>query len=189
MPIDVTEYNIDVLVCAAYKWLMAPYAIGAAYYSEKFNNGTPIEESWLNRVNARDFTSLTQYNEAYLPGAARYSMGENSHFALTPAFMAALQQLLQWDTHAIQDYAGNLIAPLIDFLKGKGAVIEEDAYRASHLFGFTLPGKIDSKKLLYELQQRKIFVSVRGESVRVSTHLFNDEADINALIDAVAKIV
>ena len=43
---------------------MGPYAIGAAWYHEDFNHGQPIEEAWVNRDNARDFTSLTQYSAA-----------------------------------------------------------------------------------------------------------------------------
>ena len=47
MPIDVVENNVDALVCASYKWLLGPYSIGLAYYSEAFNSGKPIEDSWL----------------------------------------------------------------------------------------------------------------------------------------------
>ena len=189
LPIDVTACNIDALICVAYKWLLGPYSIGAAYYSEAFNNGTPIEESWMNRSNARDFAKLTLYSDDYFPGAARYSVGESANFALTPAFMQSLKQILQWGTENIQEYCGELSKPLINFLKEKGATVEEDTYRANHLFGFTLPGKIDSINLMAELQKRKIFVSVRGESVRVSPHLYNDEKDISIFIEALNQLL
>ena len=41
--IDVRKYQIDALICAAYKWLLGPYSTGLAYFSSKFNDGTPIE--------------------------------------------------------------------------------------------------------------------------------------------------
>jgi selenocysteine lyase/cysteine desulfurase len=47
MPFDVKKIQPDALVCAGYKWLLGPYSIGLAYYSEYFDEGTPIEESWL----------------------------------------------------------------------------------------------------------------------------------------------
>jgi hypothetical protein len=40
------------------KWLMGPYSMGLAYYSEVFDGGTPLEDSWMTRSNARDFTGL-----------------------------------------------------------------------------------------------------------------------------------
>ncbi len=94
LPMNVTAYNIDVLVCAAYKWLLGPYSIGAAFYSEQFDNGVPVEESWLNRANADNFAKLTNYTDEYKPSAGRYSIGEHSNFALTPMFIKSIEQIL-----------------------------------------------------------------------------------------------
>ncbi len=189
LPMNVKENNIDVLVCAGYKWLLGPYSIGAAFYSEAFNNGIPLEESWLNRANADDFTSLTSYSDEYKPGVGRFSIGEHSNFILTPMFIRSIEQILAWDRNLIQNYSRQLTVPLFDYLKQNDVVLEDDKYRANHLFGFRLPVHIESATLLHELQKRKVFVSVRGDSIRVSSHLFNDQRDVDALIDAFDKII
>jgi selenocysteine lyase/cysteine desulfurase len=189
LPMNVEKYNIDVLVCAGYKWLLGPYSIGAAFFSERFNNGVPAEESWLNRANADNFSRLTDYTNEYKPGAGRFSMGEHSNFALTPMLIRSIEQILSWGENVIQEYCGKLISPLLDFLREKEAIIEEDNYRANHLFGFKTSRHIDSNALLSELQKRKIFVSVRGDSIMVSPHLYNDEKDIEALMEALKKII
>jgi selenocysteine lyase/cysteine desulfurase len=108
--------QIDALICAAYKWLLGPYSIGLAYYGEAFESGKPIEDSWLNRLNAEDFTKLTSYEDSYRSGAARYSMGENSNFILLPMLHKALDQIQEWGVPTIQDYSTELIQPLIRFL-------------------------------------------------------------------------
>lgn len=187
LPMDVTKFNIDVLVCAAYKWLLGPYSMGLAYYNDSFNNGIPLEESWLNRANANDFSRLTEYTNEYKPGAARYDVGEHSNFILTPMLIKSIEQISAWEVPAIQDYCGQLVAPLIAFLKENGVWVEDDVYRANHLFGFLLPPHINSSLLLNELQKRKIFISVRGDSIRVSPHLYNNERDIQALIDTLQQ--
>lgn len=189
LTMDVTGCNIDVLVCAAYKWLLGPYSIGAAYYSQQFNNGVPVEESWLNRANADNFSKLTNYNYEYKPGAGRYNVGEYSNFILTPMFIKSIEQILSWDVNAIQDYCGQLVSPLLDFLKKKDVLMEEDNYRANHLFGFKLSGNTDTTVLLNELQKRKIFVSVRGDAIRVTPHLYNNKNDIEVFMDALEKIL
>ena len=61
---DVQQYQIDALICAAYKWLLGPYSTGLAYFSSKFNDGIPIEESWMNRTNAKEFSNLTTFNNS-----------------------------------------------------------------------------------------------------------------------------
>jgi selenocysteine lyase/cysteine desulfurase len=184
MHIDVKASYIDALVCAAYKWLMGPYAIGLAYYSKAFDMGVPIEESWLNRSNAHDFTSLTKYTEDYLPGASRYSAGALGNFILLPMLNSALDQLLEWGTESIQSYCEQLTQPLLDFLLANGFGVEVANYRTKHLFGFTLPPKIEQAVLLTNLKERKIFVSTRGKAIRVSTHLYNTDIDVQALIVA-----
>jgi selenocysteine lyase/cysteine desulfurase len=182
LPIDVEKYNIDALICTGYKWLFGPYSIGLAYYGESFDNGVPIEESWMNRTNAEDFTRLTEYVEGYQKGAARYNVGESSHFVLLPMMNQALEQILDWQKDSIQDYCGNLVKPLIEWLQENNFRIEEEAYRANHLFGILLPEETDRDEFLRKLQEKKVFVSVRGGVIRVSTHLFNTENDIEQLI-------
>jgi selenocysteine lyase/cysteine desulfurase len=184
LPIDVQACNIDALVCAGYKWLLGPYSTGFAFYSERFNNGQPLEESWMNRTNAQDFSALTSYCDDYTPGAGRYNMGEFSNFALLPMLNAALMQILEWQPEHISAYCARLTQPLVDFLRQHGFAVENDAYRGPHLFGFLLPEHINRAALLAELERRQIFVSLRGHAIRVSAHLFNTEADINALMQA-----
>lgn len=189
LPIDVQECQVDALVCAGYKWLMGPYAIGAAYFSEYFNKGIPLEETWVNRSNAQQFSNLTQYVDDYAPGAGRYNVGEYGNFILLPMFNAALEQLLEWGVANIQTYCDELSQPLIDFLRSKGFWVEDDNYRAKHLFGMTFPKEVDSQQVLSQVQENKIYVSVRGKAIRISLHLYNTEKDITAFIDVLEKIL
>jgi len=188
LPIDVTAYRIDALVCAAYKWLLGPYSIGFGYFSEYFNRGVPLEDTWMNKSNANDFTRLTSYIDEYKPGAARYNAGEFSNFILTPMLGAALEQIIDWKVNLIQDYCSNLIQPLVRLLKEKNFWIEDENYRTNHLFGFLLPQTLSRAHLLEKLQERKVFVSIRGDAIRVSTHLYNTERDIVALGEILATL-
>jgi selenocysteine lyase/cysteine desulfurase len=188
LPIDVTRYHIDALVCAAYKWLLAPYSIGFAYFSEYFNQGIPLEDTWMNKSNANDFARLTSYVDGYKPGAARYNVGEFSNFILTPMFNTSLGQIIDWKINLIQDYCSNLVKPLVHLLKEKNFWIEDENYRTNHLFGFLLPQTISSTHLLEKLEERKIFVSIRGDAIRVSTHLYNTERDIEALTEILVTL-
>ncbi len=187
LPIDVKVCCIDALVCAAYKWLLGPYSIGFAYFSDYYNSGVPIEDSWMNKLNADDFTRLTSYDDEYKQGAARYNVGESSNFILMPMFRAGLEQIINWKANLIQDYCTNLIKPLVQVLSEKGFWIENQHYRTNHLFGFYHPD-ISPSHLMGKLMERKIFVSVRGKSVRVSTHLYNVEKDIEALSEVLSTL-
>jgi selenocysteine lyase/cysteine desulfurase len=184
LPIDVKAFHIDALICAAYKWLMGPYSIGLAYYSEVFDNGIPIENAWVNRANAEDFSSLTSYNEKYTAGAGRYNVGQFGNHILLPMLSTAMQQIIDWNIHEIQNYCRNLIAPAITSLNENGYRTESEDYRCNHLFGFSLPEKMNKEELMKKFQHNKIFVSTRGNAVRVSPNVYNIPDDIQALIAA-----
>lgn len=182
LPIDVQAAGIHVLICASYKWLMGPYSIGLAYFHSDFNEGVPIEEAWTNRDNAQNFSSLAQYSSTYSPGAARYSVGESANFILVPMLDEALRNILEWGPANIQEYCGELTKPLIQFATEKGWKIDEASYRCNHLFGLKLPATISMDNLTQALKAKNIIISVRGNSIRIAPNVYNDAADINALL-------
>jgi selenocysteine lyase/cysteine desulfurase len=185
--IDIEGSHIDALICAGYKWLLGPYTSGLAYFGEYFDNGKPLEETWLNRLGSEDFRALVNYEPAYYPKAARYNMGEYSNFINLPMLKVALSQILTWTPAAITAYCDQLCAPLIKFLAGNGYGLEEDSFRSKHLFGFRLPAHIAMEKVQERLSEEKVMVSLRGDFVRVSPHVYNDEQDIAALMSCLPK--
>src|SRR5690606_28861799 len=128
MPFNINDVQPDALICASYKWLLGPYSIGLAYFSEAFDSGIPIEENWINRQGSDNFQGLVNYEDRYLPKARRYSVGEASNFVLLPMLGAAMEQILEWQPENIQAYAKNLSAPYIAQLQEMGASVEETQY-------------------------------------------------------------
>lgn len=189
LPIDVEAMQIDALVCAAYKWLLGPYASGLMYLSEFYNNGKPLEETWMNRVNATDFKSLTNYSDDYQPFAARYDMGESSNFVAVPMLNAALTQLLEWDVAAIQEYCKHINQPLVRFFEQNGFGIEQNEFRSNHIIGVTPPKHISADDLVMVLKENQVAVSQRGNSIRISFHLFNDSSDVAFFVDVLSQLI
>jgi len=184
LPIDVKACQIDALICAAYKWLMGPYSTALSYIDEDFNQGVPLEESWMTRPNSERFDRLTNYEEGYKAGAIRFDVGQSSNFILIPMLDEALGQLLEWGIEEIQEYGRILGAPLIERFLEKGALLDDENHRAHHLMGLQLPAGTDGEVLVNELQERNVYVSLRGNNIRISINVFNTEADVNELIEA-----
>jgi len=182
LPFDVTRIQPDALVCAGYKWLLGPYSIGLAYYSEYFNSGKPIEENWIHRLDSENFSGLVNYEPQYQPGALRFGVGEHSNFILAPMALKAIAQINRWGVENIQEYCRSITDPAINTLREKGFLIEELPFRGSHLFGIRHSKGLDPEKLKERLNKFKVHVSVRGDAVRVSPHVYNDAEDMNRLV-------
>ncbi|MDH5476171.1 MAG: aminotransferase class V-fold PLP-dependent enzyme [Cyclobacteriaceae bacterium] len=186
LPFDIQKIQPDALICAGYKWLLGPYSIGMAYFGERLQGGTPIEENWINRLDSEDFAGLVNYESQYLPGSLRYEVGEHSNFILTPMLNTSIEQLNSWTPEAIQNYCKAISQPAIDKLSENGFIIEKESYRSSHLFGIRVGDK-NVEQIKLKLEAENIYVSIRGNAIRVSPNVYNTEEDINALAECLLK--
>lgn len=183
VPFDIDEIQPDALIAAGYKSLMGPYSIGLAYYGPALDDGVPVEENWINRFESENFANLVNYNDAYQPGALRYEVGEHSNFILVPMMLEAVRVLNSWGVENVKTYCDNLVDVYINQLRDAGFVIEELDHRASNLFGIRLGEGMSMDSIKARLQEANIFVSYRGDSIRVSPNVYNDAADMEKLVE------
>jgi selenocysteine lyase/cysteine desulfurase len=187
LPFSVREVQPDFAVAASYKWLLGPYSVGLLYVAPKWHGGMPLEENWIQRANARDFASLILYTEDYDAGARRFDMGERANFALLPSAVRAMNQLLQWDIAQISETAGALNRQLADAAAKLGFSAPPERLRAPHYLSLRRKAAIP-KELPEMLAREKVFVSVRGRSVRVTPHLYNTVEDGERLIACLRRV-
>lgn len=187
LPFSVSKIKPDALICAGYKWLMGPYSIGLAYYGSAFDNGIPVEENWINRIESDNFSQLIHYQPQYREQALRYEVGEHSNQILIPMLNEAIKQLLRWRPENIQLYTKELMSSALGEIKEWGYKVEEQGWRANHLFGIRLPKEIDQSKLEHALKKNRVNVSFRGDAIRISPHVYNDEMDVRKLLKAMKE--
>ncbi len=184
LPFDVQEIQPEALVCAGYKWLFGPYSIGLAYFSSAFDEGRPLEENWITRKDSDQFERLVNYQGAYQPGAIRYDVGERSNFILLPMLIAGLQHVRSWTPEGIQTYCAELMEDTLKRLVAAGFRIEHPPYRAHHLLGIRIPPGASIDCIKTALHDHNVSVSIRGDAIRVSPHVYNHEEDTQALYEA-----
>ncbi len=185
LPFSVKEIQPDALICAGYKWLFGPYGCAYAYFGSYFDNGNPIEENWSNRLNSENLSGLTNYQPEYKPLANRYSVGEHGSFIYVEMQIAALTELLKWKQIDIQNYCDSITSSSISKLKKIGCFIEDSNFRAKHLFGVEIPSSINLISLKERLAKENIYVSFRGNYIRISCHAFNTEKDIEKFTNCI----
>jgi selenocysteine lyase/cysteine desulfurase len=189
LPFDVDEIGPDALIVAVYKWLLGPYSVGLGYFGSRFDDGVPLEETWIGREDSQDFQNLVQYRDAYQPGALRYDVAERSNFALLPMAIASLRLVTEWRPDRIQAYCRKLTCDALHEAGRLGFAVEDEAWRGSHLFGLRMPEDIDLAGLKGALERRKVFASLRGSALRLSPNVYNDPSDVDALLEGLREAV
>jgi selenocysteine lyase/cysteine desulfurase len=188
LPFDLRAIQPDFVACPGYKWLLGPYSFGYLYVAAAHQDGRPLEENWIGRERSEDFAGLTRYRDRYQPGARRFDMGERSNFTLLPMSMVALEQLLAW---GIERIAATLRARTRTIAKRAaelGLAPTPEDRRPGHYLGIRFPGG-PPPHLLERLAAKGVYLSVRGDSLRVTPHLYNDEEDVERLFEALEPLL
>ena len=182
-PVDISRLAPDFMATAGYKWQFCPYGVAFLYVDENYFDGVPIEEAWMGRDGAEDFSRLVDFTDQYQPGARRFDAGEKSSFSNVAGALAALQMLDEWGIGTISETLAATNARIAGILAGHGFKITAADARAPHFQGAHLP-VTDPRKLAAHLIDNGVYASVRGDNLRVAPHLYTDDEDLARFDDA-----
>jgi selenocysteine lyase/cysteine desulfurase len=180
LPFSVSEVQPDFVIVASYKWLLGPYSLGFMYVNPNYHDGLPLEHNWISRKHSEDFAGLVNYRDDFQTGARRFDVGERSNFALMPMALAALKQICDWQVPEIASTLSTLTAEIALRATALGLNVAPPHLRAGHMLGIRFPEGVPAD-LIEQLSRNQIYVSVRGNSIRISPHVYNTEHDIEKL--------
>jgi len=181
LPLDVRRIDPDFVAVASYKWLLGPFSLGFLYVAPRRQGGRPIEHNWIARRDSEDFAGLVNYRQEFQGGARRFDVGERSNFALMPVAESSLRLIADWTVpriHATLALRTNAIAERARAELGIGSVPSHR--RAGHYLGLRFAGGIPPE-LPARLAASKVYVSVRGQAMRVTPHVWNTDEDVERL--------
>ncbi len=187
MAADVQAVEPDFLICASYKWLLGPYSLGFVYVHPRHQAGVPLEQGWINRPGAEDFSRLIDYVDELNPDASRFDMGERSNFQLLPIAIEGMKQIHRWGQQNIVDHLGDYTRRLRSDLEALGFESCDERFRSPHYLSVQHPELPED--VLAILAEKQIFLSKRGDSLRISPHLYNNDNDAAQLVQALKSLL
>ena len=189
MPFDVQRVQPDALVVHSYKSMLSNYGLGFAVFSDRFLDASPLEESWLMRSGSENFARLVDYEDRYAQGMRRFDTSLRANPTLIAMLEAACRLLIDWQPGRVRDYLLQIERRSVERMRSLGFEVADEAERCANLFGVKLPAGMDPEACRQHLARLQIHVAVRGNAVRVSPHVYNDEHDLAQLADALAQLV
>ena len=106
--------------------------------------------------------------------------------ALLPAATRAMKQLLEWEVEQVSETTGNLNRRLATAAAELGFSAPAEALRAPHYLCLRRTEAIP-KELPEILAREKVYVSVRGSSIRVTPNVYNTVEDCDRLIACLGR--
>jgi len=187
LPFDVKLIDPDFVAVGTYKWLLGPYSAGFLYVAPRWQNGRPIEQNWIARRGSEEFAALVNYRSEFQPGARRFDVGQRSNFALNPAVKASLELLLEWGIPRISATLKTRVDAIAERARHELDLhCVPPLLRAGHYLGLHFGGPPPAD-LPTRLAAANVHVSVRGHSLRVTPHLWNNDNDVETLFAVLNK--
>ena len=180
-PIDLRREKIDAFATAGHKWMCAGYGAGFAVIRRALlERRKPRAIGWLSVENPYAFD-----NRRYrlLPSAKRSEVG-CPPFAAIFALGAAVDYVSSIGIDAIATRVLSLNTYLTDGLRQAGFEILSPA--GAFRSGQTLCAVSDPARVAGRLRERGIHVTEKAQGLRIATHFFNDESDVDACVAALA---
>jgi selenocysteine lyase/cysteine desulfurase len=185
LPIDVARWQADFLCANSYKWFLAGYGGGIVFMKRKWIDAfRPSFAGWRSMKHPEVYDNrrvdlkrqASRYEYGCPPFVTAFTMGAMADYLGAIGMEAIARRVLE-----LTDY-------LIERLGEMGLEIAtplERKYR-SGIVVFRIRG---APKIVRVLLRKRIYVSQRGEGIRVAPHFYNHRGDIDRLLRALKNLI
>lgn len=186
LPFDVRQTPVDFLAADGHKWMLGPEGAGIAYIRrEHLDRLRPFGVGWHSVVHAADYARIELDLK---PSAARYEGGSQNMVGML-GLGASLELLLQIGLENIAAAICDITDRACERLLSLGATIVSDR-RPEHRSGivaFELAGR-DPLAVKKHCLAQQVVLSCRVGRLRISPHAYNNEEDLDRLIEALESV-
>ncbi len=185
LPMEASQWRADAVVCSGYKWLGGHGGVALAALSDELIARVPPAPGWMGAPDPFDFDATRL---ALAPDARRFTQSTMAYISLV-GLKSALQHRQTLNNadvlhHAdeLSDYLIERVAPL-----GWSPFRQRGPGAAPHIVAIGHAAVL-ADDAVSQLKRDAVICSSRNNRLRVSLATYNTRADIDALVESLAKL-
>jgi len=186
LAMDVKRLDPDFVIFPTYKWLLGPYGRAFLYVAKRHQGGIPLEQTASGRRNVRADNAVYFTDLGYVGDARRFDMGERDHFISMEMASIGMEMIADWGAPAIAERLAMLTERIAQGVRGIGVHVPESHLRAPHIVSLAFKGGMPAG-LIEGLASEGVYVAPRLGRMRISPHVYNDEADADRFVEVLAR--
>jgi len=186
LEIDSRRWAADAVVTSGYKWLGGHGGVALGAVSPAVLETDPVIPGWMGTPQPFDFEATTLQ---FAADARRFTQSTMSYVSLI-GLTSSLDQVLSVGEGQLAAHSRDLAQRLIQGVREHGWTpfrALEDRSASPHIVSLAHP-EIGVDRAIEALRRARIVCGVRNGRIRVSLAPYNNSADIDALIDALATL-
>jgi selenocysteine lyase/cysteine desulfurase len=179
------------VIFPTYKWLLGPYGRAFIYVAKRHQDCVPLEQTAFGRRNVRAENEVYLTDVRYVADARRFDMGERDHFIAMEMAAIGMEMMAEWGATAVAQRLAMLTERIAEGLRGIGLAVPNLKLRAPHILSLSfenlgLKGAMPAE-LIDGLASEGVYVAARLGRMRISPHVYNDEADADRFVATLAR--
>jgi selenocysteine lyase/cysteine desulfurase len=180
--LDVQVVDPDFVVFPTYKWVLGPYGCAFLYIAKRRQSGEPLEQTGAARRSISSEQAPYLRDIAYISGARRFDMGEREFFISLETAAFGMEQVAAWGSVAIGERLRMLTDRLAEGVRNTKVSIPDARVRAPHILSLGFPRGVPDG-LMQRLSSAQVHAALRLGRLRISPHVYNDEADVDRFLE------
>jgi selenocysteine lyase/cysteine desulfurase len=186
LEMDVWRLDPDFVMFPTYKWLLGPYGRAFLYIAKRHQGGIPLEQTASGRRDVRAENAVYFTDPSYVADARRFDMGERDHFISLEMASIGMEMMAEWGPAAVTQHLQMLTDRIAEGVRGFGVSVPERQVRAPHVLSLSFKDGMPAG-LVEGLATEGVYVASRLGRMRISPHVFNDEADADRFVAALGR--
>ena len=183
IPIYANQWNADFLVSSGYKWLGGHGGVGLACIGQNYLKSDPLNAGWMG--TPKPFSMISDRCE-YYKNAKSYTQSTMSYVSII-GLQNSIKEIIKLNPKKIEHHAINLSKYFNSGINKKKWHIfknKNNSTNSFHIISFQPKSKfIEADMIFQKLKKNKIICSLRNKKLRISFAHFNNQKDINHLLE------
>lgn len=186
LAMDVKRLDPDFVIFPTYKWLIGPYGRAFLYVAKRHQDGIPLEQTSGGRRNVRAENKVYFADLDYVGDARRFDMGERDHFISLEMASIGMEMMAEWGAAAVALRLEMLTQHIAEGLRDSRVSLLDPRFRAPHILSLGFANGMPAG-LIEGLASDGVHVASRLGRLRISPHVYNDEADADRIVKVLAQ--
>lgn len=183
VPIDVNDWDVDFIVGGSLKYLLSTAGVGFLWVrGDLITKSQPTQTGWFAQ---EDIHAMLIHDNIPAKSARRFEQGTPAVPNLY-AVEAGLKMILEVGVENIRRHVAALNERLKEGVQKIGGTLKSPMDPAKHGAMITV-ASTDEYALVAALSEDGIIASCRDGNIRISAHFYNNNDDIDAVIEAFKK--